>query len=94
MDKFAADKSDAIMHVLSKSGIPYLAHWLLRQADKMLVMMGIFIKFNGDQKLNLLLNLVNIKAICDHPQENRPSSHLEMIVEIQTLFGVTSFCSC
>ena len=36
-------------------------------------------------------------AICDPPWENRPSSHLVMIVEIpilKFLIGVTSFCSC
>ena len=36
-------------------------------------------------------------CICDRPQENRPSFHLVMIVEIPVLkflIGVTSFCSC
>ena len=35
--------------------------------------------------------------ICDLPRENRPSSHLVMIVEIPVLkflIGATSFCSC
>ena len=35
--------------------------------------------------------------ICDLPRENRPSSHLVMIVEIPVLkflIGITSFCSC
>ena len=37
------------------------------------------------------------KEICDLPRENRPSSHLVMIVEIPVLkflIGITSFCSC
>ena len=36
-------------------------------------------------------------ANCDRPRENRPSSHLEMIVEIPVLkivISITSFCSC
>ena len=36
-------------------------------------------------------------TICDRPQENRPSSHLGMIVEIPVLkiiISITSFCSC
>ena len=36
-------------------------------------------------------------CICDLPRENRPSSHLVMIVEIPVLkflIGITSFCSC
>ena len=36
-------------------------------------------------------------TICDLPRENRPSSHLVMIVEIpilKILIGLTSFCSC
>ena len=35
--------------------------------------------------------------ICDRPRENRPSSHLGMIVEIRVLkivISITSFCSC
>ena len=35
--------------------------------------------------------------ICDRPQENRPSSHLVLIVEIpvlKVLISITSFCSC
>ena len=35
--------------------------------------------------------------ICDRPRENRPSSHLGMIVEISVLkvvISITSFCSC
>ena len=35
--------------------------------------------------------------ICDRPQENRPSLHLGMIVEIPILkvvISITSFCSC
>ena len=38
-----------------------------------------------------------IIIICDLPRENRPSSHLVMIVEIPVLkflISVTSFCSC
>ena len=36
-------------------------------------------------------------VICDRPRENRPSSHLGMIVEIPVLkvvISITSFCSC
>ena len=35
--------------------------------------------------------------ICDRPRENRPSSHLVLIVEIpvlKVLISITSFCSC
>ena len=35
--------------------------------------------------------------ICDRPRENRPSSHLGMIVEIPVLkvvISIASFCSC
>ena len=35
--------------------------------------------------------------ICDRPRENRPSSHLGMIVEIpilKVLISITSFCLC
>ena len=38
-----------------------------------------------------------IMNICNHPRENRPSSHLVMIVEIpvlKVLVSVTSFYSC
>ena len=40
---------------------------------------------------------VNNKDNCDRPRENRPSSHLGMIVEIPVLkvvISITSFCSC
>ena len=40
---------------------------------------------------------VYVLCICDLPRENRPSSHLVMIVEIPVLkflLGITSFCSC
>ena len=43
----------------------------------------------------LFLNFL-VLHICDLPRENRPSSHLVMIVEIPVLkflIGVTSFCS-
>ena len=39
----------------------------------------------------------NDDRICDRPRENRPSSHLGMIVEIPILkvvISITSFCSC
>ena len=39
----------------------------------------------------------NRSYICDRPRENRPSSHLGMIVEIPVLKvvnSITSFCSC
>ena len=45
---------------------------------------------------NFELVLINLVIICDHPQENRPSSHLGMIVEIpvlKVLISVTRFCS-
>ena len=35
--------------------------------------------------------------ICDRPRENRPSSHLVLIVEIpvlKVLISITSFCWC
>ena len=35
--------------------------------------------------------------ICDRPRENRPSSHLVLIVEIpvlKVLISITSLCSC
>ena len=40
---------------------------------------------------------INCPDICDRPRENRPSSHLGMIVEIPVLkvvISITSFCSC
>ena len=42
-------------------------------------------------------SLCRYSIICDLPWENRPSSHLVMIVEIPVLkflIGITSFCLC
>ena len=43
-----------------------------------------------------LTNDITCIIICDRPRENRPSSHLGMIVEIPVLKvvnSITSFCS-
>ena len=45
----------------------------------------------------LALISVNVLDICDRPRENRPSSHLVLIVEIpvlKVLTSITSFYSC
>ena len=42
-------------------------------------------------------HLSGLNDICDCPQENWPSLHLEMIVEIpvlKVLISITSFCLC
>ena len=42
----------------------------------------------------LLQEIIESTNMCDRPRENRPSSHLGMIVEISVLKIVISFCSC
>ena len=49
------------------------------------------------QYMHTYISSVDVSMKCDLPRENRPSSHLVMIVEIPVLkflISVTSFCSC
>ena len=68
-----------------------------------LVALSLLAIYAFELKLPIMLKLCSINhimlpiIICDLPRENRPSSHLVMIVEIPVLkflIGVTSFCSC
>ena len=58
---------------------------------------GIRNNFHGDISRHLVTVQDIQNNICDRPRENRPSSHLGMIVEIPILkvvISITSFCSC